>query len=80
MFFSVTGRKMFRILVFERGILTKGSCRLKLLFIVYFDFKSGGLGKFMPSVKFSFSIRVNMFFLYIFLGDFCCVLFLIHDE
>ena len=78
--FSVAGRKMFRISVFERGILSKGSCRLKFLFIVYFEFEYGGIGKTMPSVKFSFSLRGNSFFLYIFLGDFCCVLFLIHDE
>ena len=50
--------------MFERGILSKGSSKLKVLFIVYFELKSGGPDKFMLSVKISFSIKGNRFFLF----------------
>ena len=44
--------------MFERGILCKGSSKLKVLFIVHFELKSGGPGNFMLSVKFFFLLRV----------------------
>ena len=50
--------------MFERGILCKGSSKLKVLFIVHFELKSGGPGNFMLSVKFFFSIKGNRFFLF----------------
>ena len=79
--FSVTGKNLFWVSVFERGIISKGSCKIKLMFIVNFDFKSGGPGNFMLSVRFSSSSKKNMFFPCNFCyGDFCCVLFLMHDE
>ena len=46
---------MFLVFVFDRGILSRGSCRLKTWFIVYFESISGGPDKFMLSLKFSFS-------------------------
>ena len=48
---------------------------------MYLEFIFGDPGKFTLSVKFSFSKKGNRFFHYNFrLGEFCCVLFLIHDE
>ena len=72
---------MFSISVFLRGILSRGSYRLKALLIVYFESKSGSLDKFILPVKFSFSTKRNNFVLYTFCfigfrGD----MFLIHDE
>ena len=46
--------------------------------MMYLEFKSWSPGKFMRSVKFSFSIKRNRLFLCNFcLADFCCVLLLI---
>ena len=48
---SVVGRK---ISVFDRCILSRGSCRLKTWLNVYLEVNSGGPDKFELSVKFSF--------------------------
>ena len=72
---------MFSISVFEKGIVSRGSWRLKTWFIVYFESLFGGPDKFILSVRFSFSIKGNRYVLYDFcLSGFCCVLFLTYDE
>ena len=72
---------MFSISIFDRGIVSRGSWRLKTWFIVYFDSLFGGPDKFIPSLRFSFSIKGNRSVLYEFcLIGFCCLLYLIHDE
>ena len=72
---------MFSFSIFDRGIVPRGSRRLKTWFIVYFESLFGGPDKYILSVRFSFSIKGNRSVLYDFcLIGFCCVLFLIHDE
>ena len=79
--FSVFGKKLFSISISDRGMVSRGSWRLKTWFIVYFESFFGWPDKFMLSVRFSFSIEGNRFVLYNFcLTVFCCVLFLIHDQ
>ena len=48
---------------------------------MYFESVSGCPDKFILTVRFSFSFKVNWSVLYIFcLSCICCVLFLIHDD
>ena len=54
---------MFSISVFDKGIVSRGSLRLKTWFIVYFESQFGGIDKLILSVKFSFSIKRNRSFL-----------------
>ena len=78
---SVLGRKIFWISFSERGISSKGSCKLNILLIVNFWFDLGGPGKFLTSVRFSCSIIGKQSFLYGFCLYFSrCVIFFIHDE
>ena len=53
--FSVIGRRMISTSTFDRGIVSKLSCRLKILLILYFDSFGNGPDKFNVSVMFSFS-------------------------
>ena len=52
--------------------MSKGSCNLNILIIVFFLFGSGGPAKFMITVRFSSSINGND----LFRREFC----LIHDQ
>ena len=72
---------MFSISIFDRGIVSRGSWRLKTWFILYFELLLGGPDELILSIRFSFSMKANKSVLYDFgLIGFCCVLFLIHDE
>ena len=63
MIFSVGGRKILSISVFDKGIVSSGSRRLKTWLIVYFVSLTCGPDKFILSVKFSFSISGKRSFL-----------------
>ena len=53
---------MFSISVFDRGIVSGGSWRLKTWFIVYFESLFGGPDKFILSVRFFFLLkRIDLF-------------------
>ena len=54
---SVIGRKMFSISVFGRGIVSRGSWRLKTWFIVYFESLFGGPDNFVLWVRFFFLLK-----------------------
>ena len=56
MVFSVFGSKLFSISDFDRGIVSRGSWRLKTWFIVYFESLFGGADKIILLVRFSLSI------------------------
>ena len=78
---SVVGRKMFSLSIFDRGIVSSGSWRLKIWLIVYFESFGSGPDRFMVSVRFSFSIKGNVSFLCgCCLSRFCWVWFLIQCE
>ena len=57
--FSVVGRKTFSISVFDKGIVSRGSWRIKTWFIVYFDSLFRGPDKFIFSFRFYFSPEGN---------------------
>ena len=79
--FSLFGRIKFSISIFDRGMVSRESWRLKSWLIVQFVSFFGGPDKFILSVRFSFSIKGKRSVLYnCCLIGFCCVLFLIHDE
>ena len=51
---------MFSISILYRGIVSRGSWRLKTWFIVFFEPFFGGPDKSILSVRFSFSIKGNI--------------------
>ena len=55
----MTVRNMFSVSAFDKGMLSRGSCKLKTWIIVYLESKYGFLIFFIVSVKFSFSIKGN---------------------
>ena len=72
---------MFSISIFDRGIVSRGSWRIKTWFIVCFESLFGGPCELILSVRFYFSIKKNRSVSYDFcLIGFCLVLFLINDE
>ena len=78
--FSVFGRRIFSISNFERGMLSRGSWRLKILFFVCFELVSGVLINVHYQLIFLFLLKGKVCLVLFCLNCFCCVLFLIHDE
>ena len=54
---------MFSIPLFDRGVVSRGSWRLKTWFIIYIESIFGAPDKFILSVRFSVSIKGNIFVL-----------------
>ena len=48
---------MFSISIFDRGIVSSGSARLKIWFIVYFESLFGGPDKFILSMRLFFLLK-----------------------
>ena len=79
--FSVVARKTFSISVFDKGIVSRGSWRIKTCFIVYFDSLFRGPDKFIFSFRFYFSPKGNrsVFIWFLFDWFLLCIVF-INDE
>ena len=67
---------MVSISIFDRGIVSCGSWRLKTWLILYFELIFGGPDRFILSMRFSFSIKGTDLLYNFCLTGFWCVLFL----